>query len=401
MREKSPSLQLGFCPALLVVILLAGSLLGQTNRQSFHNGVDYFFKSSVLPPTNVSTLARSFGSATSIGNASGGTEVSVHPIGIQQDGFEAWTAQATLTPSLTLPIGFSMLEFRRGGTFQGGTGTLVASTSWMTSLPCGAPWTWIVTFAWGTTFTQTATTAGAKQNFVFRLRGETNQALSNQNYFLGSGDERNLNSGGLSFFEDTSANVAFQVAGNQEWSHGYFQVDALSEVNRDPSGVGGPRGFDSATVGTGGTHLRSSSTVINPGNPADRVSFFVQACQQNTGTSNSTILLLSARNLGGGLQADATGSMVLPADGRKTNLVTDPVLTTLGLNLSAALSTGGGLGGLTGDIGLSGVAQTLALDLSAVSVPTPLQPLAVNTQLIGVQLPSFSVISNADRFDID
>ncbi len=392
----------GWAITLLIALLGAGhECAAQTNRHVFHNGVDYFFSSPVMPPGPQTTLTRCFGSATSIGNQSGGTENATHGLGIQQDGFEAWTAQATSTPSTATRLGFSLLEFRRGGTYVHGSGTTVASGSWYTSLPCGAPWAWIVSFAWGTTYTQTASVSGSQQGFAFSLRGEPNQTIGNQNYFLGSGNERNLNTGGISFFEDTSANLAFQVAANQEWSHGYFQLDAVNEANRDPSGALSAFGFDTATVGTSGTHLRAASTLLNPGSPPDGVSFFLQADQQQTGTSNSSILLLAARGLGGGLSADAQGSFLLPSDGRKTNLVSDPVLTGLALNLSLMLSTGGSLAPLTGDIGLSGLATTLPLDLAVVTVPAALQPLRINSQAVAIQLPSFSVISNADRFDID
>lgn len=388
---------------LIAFLLLSAwtSASAQTNRQVYHNGIDYFFANAVLPPSDFSTITRAFGSATSIGNRSGGAENAVHALGVQQDGIEAWTAQATTTPSLAQPLGFSLLELRRGGTWMQRTGSVVATGSWMTSLPCGAPWSWVVTFTWGTPYTQTSTQSGSRQGFAFSLRGETNQALVNQNYFLGSGNERNLNSGGLSFFEDTSVNLAYQLAGRQEWSQGYFQIDALNETNRDPSGALSAAGFDTASIGTGGTRLRAANTTINPGKPSDRVSYFLQAEQQRTGTSNTSILLIAARNLGGGLTADARGSFGLAGDGRRTNLISDPLLTAIGLDLPLAFSTGGVLTPLTGDIGRSGIAQTIPQDLSAVSIPASLQPLRVNTQALGIQLPAFSVISNGDHFVID
>ncbi|MEQ8763803.1 MAG: hypothetical protein RL885_07745, partial [Planctomycetota bacterium] len=225
----------------------------------------------------------------------------------------------------------------------------------------------------------------------------------NQNYWTGSGNERNLNSGGISFLEDTVANSAFQLIGAQEWSHSYFQVDGFTQTNRDPSaGTSGSFGFDTATVGTGGTIIRSSTSAINPGAPADGSAFRVVANQQLTGTSNSTITLIAATNLGGGLTENASGTFTLPAgDGRQTNLVSDPLLTGLGLSLSIITSTGGGLGGLTGDVGLSGQAQTIALDNALVAVPPALQPLGVVTQTIGIQLPSFSFVTGGDRYSVN
>lgn len=389
--------------ALVAVAFVAAPTFAQTNQQSYINGVDYFFGNIIVPPTNATTYTRSFGSATSIGNQSGGAETSVHGIGVQQDGFQAWNGQAGVTPSAAQPLGFSVMQFRRGGNFSQATGTVLASASWTTSLPCNAPWFWIVTFTWGTTFTQTSTANGASQNFAFSMRGEANQSIGNQNYWTGSGNERNLNSGGISFIEDTIVNFAGQLVGAQEWSHSYFQVDGSSQTNRDPSaGTSGSFGFDSGTVGTGGTIVRSSTSALNPGAPADASAIRHEANQQLTGISNTVISLITAPALGGGLREDAQGTFTLPAgDGRKTNLVADALLTNLGLSLSIVLTTGGGLGGLTGDVGLSGSAQTLSLNNAAVAVPPALQPVTICTQAVGIQLPSFSFLTSGDSYSVN
>jgi hypothetical protein len=389
--------------ALVAVAFVAAPTFAQTNQQSYGNGVDYFFFNIIVPPTNATIFTRSVGSATSIGNQSGGAEVGVHGIGVQQDGFQAWNGQAGATPSALQPLGFSLLAFERGGNFAPGSGTLVAIASWSTSLPCNAPWFWIVTFTWGTTFTQTSTVNGSKQNFAFHASGEANQAVANQNYWTGSGNERNLNSGGVSFITDTIVNFAGQLVGAQEWSHSYFQVDASSQTNRDPSaGTSGSFGFDSGTVGTGGTIIRSSTSAINPGSPADASAIRHQSNAQITGTPNTVISLITAPALGGGLREAGNGSFTLPAgDGRQTNLVADALLTNLGLSLSIVLTTGGALGGLTGDVGLSGQAQTISLNHAAVAVPPALQPVQIDTQAVGIQLPSFSFLTSSDSFSVN
>ncbi len=392
--------------ALVAVAFVAAPTFAQTNQQEWHNGVDYFFGNTVVPPSNVTTFTRAFGSGTSIGNQSGGVETVSHPIGVQQGGFQAWNGQAGSTPSILQPLGFSLMEFRNGplNTFSQADGSVAALSSWATSLPCNAPWFWIVTFTWGTNFTQTSSAAGAKENFTFSMRGETNQSVGNQNYWTGSGNERNLNTGGVSFLEDTSINLAFQLVGAQEWSHNLFQVDASSQANRDPSSGStfSVFGFDTASVGTGGTLFRSNTTTINPGLPADGFAIAHEANHQLTGISNTVISLITAQNLGGGLAADATGTFTLPAgDGRVTNLIADPLLTNLGLSLSIVFTTGGSLAGFTGDVGLSGSAQTLPLDLAAANVPAGLQPLGVCTQAVGIQLPSFSFLTSGDDFRVD
>ncbi len=375
--------------------------VAQANQQEYNNGVDFFFANTFIP-TAATTYTRSFGSATSIGNQSGGAETVAHPIGVQQSGFQAWSGQAGSTPSISQPLGFSLMEFRRGGTFSQADGTVIALASWATSLPCNAPWFWIVTFTWGTTFTQTSSAAGATQNFTMSMRGEIKQSSGNQNYWTGSGDERNLNTGGISFIEDTIVSLAAQLVGAQEWNHSYFQVDGSSQTNRDPSaGAGGTFGFDPVSVGTGGTILRSNTSTINPGKPADAVAIAHEANHQLTGISNTVISLVTNRNQGGGLTADATGTFSL--SGRVTNLVADPFLTWLALAppFSFFLTTGGTFSPPTGDVGLSGSAQTIPLDLGSVNIPTSLLPLSINTQAIGIQLPSFSFITSADRYDIN
>ncbi|MEQ8765713.1 MAG: hypothetical protein RL885_17445 [Planctomycetota bacterium] len=391
--------RLMFLAMVSIAIAFCVPAHAQTNQQAFSNGVDYFFGNTVVPPTNTTTFTRTTPAHDpNTGNRSGGVEGSIHPIGVQQDGFQGWNGQAGVTPSVAQPLGFSLMQFRRGGNFSQATGTVVASAAWATSLPCNAPWFWIVTFTWGTTYTQTSTVLGSNQKFSFSMRGETNQTIGNQNYWTGSGNERNLNSGGISFLEDTIANSAFQLIGAQEWSHSWFTVDATTQTNRDPSGsTSGSFGFDTGTVGTGGTIIRSSNSLLNPGAPADASAIRHEANQQLTGTSNTVLSLIAAGNLGGGLTENASGTFVLPAgDGRRTNLVSDPVLTGLGLSLSIVLTTGGGLGGLTGDVGLSGSAQTIPLDNAAVQVPPALQPLTVFTQAIGIQLPAFSFITSGD-----
>ncbi|MEQ8768356.1 MAG: hypothetical protein RL885_30915, partial [Planctomycetota bacterium] len=351
-------------------MLLAATASGQTNQRLAHNGVDYFFSSPVLPPTNTTTITRTFGSISCMGNRSGGGEALVHGIGTQQEAVEVWNGQAGATPTVARPIGFSMLEFRRGGNFRQSTGTVVFQTSWLTSLPCTAPWFWVVTLTWGTTFTQTSTAFGATDKMHFSLRGELNQTLSNQNYFTGSGNERNLNSGGFSFLEDTIANAALQTTGAQEWSNSYYQVDAAIDSGRDPSGSSLGLSLD---FGTGGAWLRPNNTSVNPGVPPDAFAFQHESLQQLNGRPQTMITLITTPQLAGGFSASASGTFLLPAnDGRVTNLVSDPVLTGLGLALSTLLTTGGNLSPFTGDTGLSGVANTIPLDLSAVTVPPPL-----------------------------
>jgi hypothetical protein len=387
--------------ALLAVAFVGVPAFAQTNPNPHHNGVEYFFFNPIVPPTNATTVTRSFGSASSIGNESFGAahEGNSHPMGVQQDGFEAWNGQAGPGAGAgSFPLGFSLMSFRRGGTFSQGTGTVVAAASWLTSLPCSAPWFWIVTFGWGTAFTHTASSGPASQNFHMSIRGETNQTIGNQNYFTGSGNERNLETGGLSFLEDTLLGTAFQLVGAQEWSQSYYTVDGTSTYGRDPSGTAG-FGLD---FGTGGRTLRAGSTTINPGAPADTSSIRVQANQNLGLTTNLTTLnLITSPQTGGGLTTDGTGSFTLPAgDGRTTNLVADGILTGLGFSLSIVLKTGGTLSGLTGNIATSGVAQTIPLPLGSVAVPPALVPLQVRTQFVSITFDApagFGPMSTADN----
>ncbi|MEQ8765165.1 MAG: hypothetical protein RL885_14625 [Planctomycetota bacterium] len=390
----------GACLVAITTWVGSASLAwAQTNQQTYHNGVEYFFKNTFAPPSPVATYTRAFGSATSIGSESGGVEGNVHAKGVQQDGFEAWSGQVNATPSLAMPLGFSLMEFRRGGNFSRATGSIVAVASWTTSLPCSVPWFWVVTFTWATPFTQTSSVlnCNSRQNFTFSMRGEAIQSIGNQNYWTGSGNERNLNTGGISFLEDTIVNTAFQLPGRQEWSHSYFQLDATTQTNRDPSGmVAGSFGFDPTTVGTGGTILRTLNTQINPGAPRDAHAIRHEARQQMTGISNTVLSLISITNLGGGLSPDsAFGPLKLPGDPRRFNLCTPQLF------LPPFMTTGGAYGGLTGDVGLSGQAQTIPLDLSLIIVPPPLQPLGIATQAVGIQLPSFSFLTSGDRYQLN
>jgi len=117
----------------LAIALVAptGIASAQTNQYRLHNGVDYFFKNVNVPPKHGDTATRAFPSATQFGAASGGAEGGAsHARAIQQDGFEAWSGQRNIgiSPS-SQPVGFSLLQFRYGGSGRVSTGTVVASTS--------------------------------------------------------------------------------------------------------------------------------------------------------------------------------------------------------------------------------------------------------------------------------
>lgn len=384
--------------ALFAVIGLCQTSVAQTNPQPWHNGVEYFFFNPILPPTNATTITRCFGTLSSIGNVSGAVEGNVHPMGVQQDGFEAWNGQAGLgAGSGSFPLGFSLMAFRCGGTFSQGTGTFVAAASWLTSLPCSAPWFWIVTFGWGTAFTQTPSAGPATKNFYVHIRGEVKQTILNQNYFTGSGNERNLNTGGISFLEDTLLGTAFQLVGPQEWSPSYYQLDMAEKGGRDPSGAGAGFGLDFGTGSCG--PIRDAATTKNPGQPKDAIAMRLIANQQLLGISVVTLTLISSPATGGGVSTNGAGGIVLPAgDGRSTNLIPDGVLFPLGLSLSILFKTGGALGGITGDVGLSGVATTISVDLSGVVVPAALRPIFVLGQAISITQGQFGPISNASGF---
>jgi hypothetical protein len=388
--------------AFLAVAFVGVPAFAQTNPEPHHNGVEYFFFNPIVPPTNATTITRCFGSVSSIGALSGGSEGNTHPYGVQQDGFEAWNGQAGPGAGAgSFPLGFSLMAFRCGTSFAQSNGTFVAAASWVTSLPCSAPWFWIVTFGWGTAFTHTPTSGSMAtlKNFYVHIRGETSQTIANQNYFTGSGNERYLNTGGISFLEDTLLGTAFQLVGAQEWSPSYYTQDAHNTIGRDPSGGTAGFGLD---FGTGGKQLRSGSTSINPGAPKDSAAIQHQANQNLNGIAMVMQTILTSPQTGGGLDGNGTGGIVLPAgDGRAMNLKPDAILTGLSLSLSIVMKTGGALGGITGDVGLSGTATTIPVNLSGVSGPPALQPIRVRAQAFSVQSGLFAAISTGDDTQVD
>lgn len=388
--------------ALAAVAFVGAPTMAQTNFDGHHNGIEYFFFNPITPPTNTTTVTRAYASASSIGNESGGAEGNVHQLGAQQDGFEAWNGQAGLGPgSGSFPLGFSLMGMRRGTSFAQANGTFVAAASWVTSLPCSAPWFWIVTFGWSTAFTQTAS-SGPAQTFYSHIRGETSQTIANQNYFTGSGNERNLNTGGISFIEDTGLGTAFQLIGRQEWSTGIYSADGKNVFGRDPSGTAAGFGVD---YGTGGMTLRTASTATNPGNPKDAAKIRHRANQNLLGIPVVMQSLLTSPTTpgpGGLTTSNPAGNLALPAfDGRTTNVTPDAILTGLGLGLAILTKTGGALGGLTGDVGLSGTAHTITTPLGGVGVPPALSPITVQAQAISITAGLFGPISVGDGTSID
>lgn len=69
---------LAFGISLVAALSVADPTFAQANQQQYNNGVVYFFANTFVP-TSATTYTRSFGSATSIGNRSGGAPHSVRP----------------------------------------------------------------------------------------------------------------------------------------------------------------------------------------------------------------------------------------------------------------------------------------------------------------------------------
>jgi hypothetical protein len=245
------------------------------NPYNYLNGVDYFFFNINLPPKNGDIAYRCFPSACLYGSSSAPTETTAHNEALQNEGFVLWNGQAGTPPGTSAPLGFTLILFRtqQGTCVLGPAPTcgLSIGTSWSTSLPCAAPWFWIVTFTWSSPLTiptcanpLPSVTAGG--NLLVGVAGENSQTIANQNYFTGSGNERNLNGGGLSYFSDGTTGGVFQLVGQQEWSHRLFMTDAVGRAGRHPSATAAaPKTLD---FGTGQFTIRQAGSPYGIGDAA-------------------------------------------------------------------------------------------------------------------------------------
>lgn len=372
---------------LAFLVVAAVPAMSQTNPNPLNNGTEYFF-GNVIPPTFSSNKGtKCYPSVAMIGNQSDPQEGNTHGLGMQTDGFQLWNGNAGPGAGTGAhPLGIALFQWRSGngpGSWMTAAGTPIGSGSWFTSLPCSAPWFWIVTFTWLTPFTIQPTTVPTG-NVYYTTQGEPNQAVNNQNYFTGSGNERNTNTGGFSYWEDTVVGTSFQLVGTQTWSTVIFFLDGLNQWCRNPSGVIGL----GLTCGSGGYTIHSASGgLITPDIAANQVT----ANQQLDGIPEETITIVSCADTGGSLTYGPGNSV--PADPRNFNILGDPTCFPLGLNLIFLLKTGALNSGT--DVGLSGTAQTIAFPYGF-SVPPAIAPAEVLYQSIGLEAADWTFMSNTN-----
>lgn len=325
----------------VVATLSVPAFAQNANPYNYLNGVDYFFFNINVPPKNGDIAYRCFPSSCLYGSKSGGIEGGLaHNEAVQDEGFVLWNGQAGTLPGTSAPLGFSLMLFRtQQGTcvLQGAVPTcgLSGGASWSTSLPCAAPWFWIITFTWTTPLTlptcanpKPGVTAGG--NLIVGVSGELNQTIANQNYYTGSGNERNLTAGGLSYFFDGTTSGVFQLVGAQEWSHRLFTADAVARTGRHPSATApAPKVLD---FGTGGFTLRQAGSKYGAG---DAGKFRTYDSQDAGGL----ILSLITCGFFGDFITPQGG---LPVSGRAFDIVTDPCTSiSLSVGIFKAALVGG------------------------------------------------------------
>jgi hypothetical protein len=320
----------------VVATLTVPAFAQNANSYNYLNGVDYFFFNINLPPKNGDIAYRCFPSSCLYGSRSSTIEATPHNEALQNEGFILWNGQAGTPPGLSAPLGFSLILFR---TQQGDCVLQTAPTcgasfgaSWSTSLPCAAPWFWIITFTWVTPLTIPTcanpkpgyqvqgplggTGTGLGGNLLVGVSGENNQTIANQNYFTGSGNERNLNPGGISYFFDGTTFGVFQLVGAQEWSHTLFNTDATARTGRHPSATAAaPKILD---FGTGGFSIRQACSPYGKGDAAK----FRTYDSQDAGAGFNYALLTCG--VFGDFISPNLGITVPSGDGRRFDIVTDP-----------------------------------------------------------------------------
>lgn len=344
----------GLCFALLVCGLFAVPATAQDSTMWYHNGAEYFFFNINVPPHDGDGAIRCLPSVAFFGDSngraaggpgSGPAHEPLHGPGMDANRFRIESGQAGTVKPLSAPIGASLMEFRQQSScLPRGTGTagLLAAAGWTGSLPCAAPWFWIITFTWGTTFGIPTASTGPNR-LLYTHAGELSQTNANQNYFVGSGNERNLSGGGYSYFQDGTATNngtlnGFQLIARQEWYHQATYLDDQLEHGRDPSGTAGPP----LDFGTGGKTIRAAGSPYGAG---DSSAWYLQD-GASTGTNAFTAITLIS---GSGLSFGALvgpNSLGIP-QGRTMDLLADPI-TGIGLSLPGFLvnitTTHGGTG---------------------------------------------------------
>jgi hypothetical protein len=374
-----------------VVATLSVSAFAQNaNPYNYLNGVDYFFFNINVPPKNGDIAYLCFPSACLYGSSSSPATEGAAPHGeaVQDEGFVLWNGQAGTAPGTSAPLGFSLILFRtQQGTcvLQGAVPTcgLSGGASWSTSLPCAAPWFWIVTFTWSTPLTlptcanpKPGSVAGG--NLIVGVAGELNQTVANQNYFTGSGNERNLNAGGISFFFDGTSSGVFQLVGAQEWSHRLFTRDAVARTGRHPSATAAaPKVLD---FGTGGFTLRQAGSKYGAGDAGKFRTYDFQD------TGGIVIDLITCGFFGDFITPNA-GFPVPGTDPRAFDIVTDPCT-------SISLSVGIFKAALVG-----GIADTI------IEVPIPplggsIIPIVYQALDVNIPLGAFGALSSTGTVTI-
>lgn len=330
----------------VVATLTVPAFAQNANPYNYLNGVDYFFFNINLPPKDGDIAYRCFPSSCLYGANSSVFETSLgapaHNQALQNEGFVLWNGQAGTLPGFSAPLGFSLILFR---TQQGDCVLQTAPTcgasfgaSWSTSLPCAAPWFWIITFTWVTPLTIPTcanpkpgyqvqgplggTGTGLGGNLLVGVAGENSQTIANQNYFTGSGNERNLNPGGISYFFDGTTFGVFQLVGAQEWSHTLFNTDATARSGRHPSATAlPPKVLD---FGTGGFTIRKGNSPYGKGDAAKFRTYDSQDyAQAGLPTQNFNYALITCGVFGDFITPNA-GITVPAGDGRRFDIVTDP-----------------------------------------------------------------------------
>lgn len=314
----------GFSFALVLCAFVVAPAMAQDSTLWYSNGNEYFFFNVNTPPKNGDRAIRCFPSVALFGDSNGPAHEPAHGPGLDQRRFRISRAQAGTVKPNTAPIGASLIEFRQQATcapIGAGTAGLIGQTSWAGSLPCAVPWVWTITFTWTSPF-GIPTVASGPNRLVYSDSGELNQTIANQNYFSGSGNERNLSPGGYSFFQDGTATnngvpVNFQLVAAQEWAHTTAYVDNILTLGRDPSGAAGfPLDY-----GTGGKTIRSAGSPYGAG---DNTSWYIQD-GASTGTNNVLgAVLISGSALFGLGPYVGPNTFPLP-QGRTGDLVPDPL----------------------------------------------------------------------------
>lgn len=378
----------GFSFALVLCALVATPAMAQDASLWYNNGNEYFFFNVNTPPKNGDRAIRCFPSVALFGDSNGPTHETAHGPGLDQRQFRISRGQAGTIKPNTAPIGASLLEFRQQASCipinGASTAGLLGAIGWTGSLPCAAPWIWTVTFTWTSPF-GIPTVASGPNRLVYTDSGELNQTIANQNYFSGSGNERNLSPGGYSFFQDGTATNngvpnGFQLIARQEWAHSTDYLDNITTIGRDASaGAGPPLDF-----GTGGKTIRNSGGAYGPG---DSSAWYIQ-----DGASTGTNSVLGAVLISGsGLLGTFVGPNTLGIpQGRTMDLVPDPIT---GILLGAP--------GLIWQVTYAHGTQGTTFNAAAGAAPAPAPfILPVTNQSVGLDFVTgkLEAISNTDVF---